>query len=78
MTFCEQYQIPFYTFSVEQLLNVKGNVSHSDFVEQITGVDNVCERSALCSSQYDNIIVNKRVKNGVTVALAVENVKISF
>lgn len=78
LSFCEQYQIPFHTFSVEQLLNVKGNVSHSDFVEQITGVDNVCERSALCSSQYDNIIVNKRVKNGVTVALAVENVKISF
>ncbi|MEY8320697.1 cobalamin biosynthesis protein [Lachnospiraceae bacterium 46-61] len=78
LLFCEQYQKQFYTFSAEQLSNVKGNISHSDFVEQITGVDNVCERAAICSAQNSNIIVNKRVKNGVTIAFAMETIQISF
>lgn len=78
LSFCEQYQKQIHIFSSEQLSNVKGTISHSDFVEQVTGVDNVCERAALCSAENGSIIVNKRVKNGVTISLAMENKLLSF
>lgn len=40
--------IPFSTYSSEELAAVQGDFSESGFVRQVTGVGNVCERSALC------------------------------
>lgn len=40
--------VPYEVFSAEELEQIAGSVSPSAFVEQTVGVDNVCERSALC------------------------------
>ena len=48
-TYCEKYGIPFQTFSKEELEQAEGTFTRSEFVKQTTGVDNVCERSAMCA-----------------------------
>ena len=40
----------------------------SDFVKKITGIDNVCERSAVLAG--GRLIKKKKAADGVTVALA--------
>ncbi|NDO45570.1 cobalamin biosynthesis protein [Clostridium sp. MD294] len=78
LTFCQSYQKQLNIFSTEELSAVKGDFTASDFVLEKTGVDNVCERAALCSAQNGKIIVSKRAKNGVTVALAMKTILLSF
>ena len=63
-------------YSAEELKEVNGDFSASEFVKSITGVDNVCERAALADA--DTLIVKKTAKNGVTVAIAQKNRTISF
>ena len=53
-----------------------GDFTPSPFVEKVTGVDNVCERAALLGA--DRLIVRKQALDGVTVALAGENVEVRF
>lgn len=63
--------ISFSTYSSEELAAVQGDFSESGFVRQVTGVGNVCERSALCcAGTGGRLIVKKQVHNGVTVAVA--------
>ena len=78
LTFCENYNKPLHVFTAEQLSEVKGSVNTSEFVEGVTGVDNVCERAALCSAQKGKLLVQKRAKNGVTVALAIKPTVLIF
>ena len=49
----------------------------SEFVKQTTGVDNVCERSAMCAGG-EKILVHKTAHEGVTVAVAVEKWSVDF
>ena len=70
ISFCKKHELEFKTFSAEELSAVEGEFSGSDFVQKITGVDNVCERSAVCGS--GGIIANRKMaKNGVTMAIAI-------
>lgn len=66
---CRQRKIPFVTYSAEELRRIPGIYTDSGFVEQTTGVANVCERSAVAAAGGELIAV-KRVYDGVTVALA--------
>ena len=45
--FCEEYNIPFLTYTADELKEVKGDFETSDFVLENVGVDNVCERAAV-------------------------------
>ena len=63
-------------YSAEELQKVQGAFSRSDFVRTITGVDTVCERAALIDA--DRLIVKKTIINGVTVAVAAENLEVCF
>lgn len=67
--YCKKMNLPFITYSAEELKNVYGDFASSDFVESITGVSNVCERSAVAASK-GRLICKKKVYDGVTVALA--------
>lgn len=70
--FCSSRALPFETFSAETLAGVEGGFSASDFVTAVTGVDNVCERSAVAGSGGGELIVKKTVYDGVvTMAAAV-------
>ena len=47
LEFCETRKVPFKTYAAEELRAVPGIYSASEFVSGVTGVDNVCERSAV-------------------------------
>lgn len=58
-------------FTVKELKDVEGDFTSSSFVEKITGVDNVCERSAV-KRNSGKLIIKKMSKDGVTMALSLE------
>lgn len=76
-SFCEDKGFPFVTFSAEELLKVDGDFSPSAFVKSVTGVDNVCERSAVKQSD-GKLILKKQKGNGVTLAIAQKETKLCF
>lgn len=77
LEYVDKYQLPFQTFSKEELLSVEGNFSHSDFVESVAGVGNVCERAAIFATN-GKLFHKKDAKNGVTIALAMKDRRINF
>lgn len=76
LAFCARQGWPVFFYSAQQLQTVAGCVSKSEFVAQVTGVDNVCERSALMGAE--TLLVPKTVCGGVTVAVAAEAVEVRF
>jgi len=77
--FCMDWGLPFVTFSQNELLKIDGSVSSSSFVKEVTGVDNICERSALAGiGGKGRLIVTKQIFHGVTVAAAFESVELNF
>lgn len=75
--FCREKGLPFLTYSAKELQRVEGDFSESAFVEQVTGVSCVCERSAVAAAQGE-LVCSKRIYGGVTVALAVKKGSITF
>ena len=73
----EKLGVPLQFFSPEELGGLNGEFTSSAFVSQITGVDNVCERTAVLGSRGE-LIVRKQALNGVTVAMAVRTEKFQF
>lgn len=74
----EAWEIPFLTYSEEELSKVPGEFHASSFVKSVTGVDNVCERSAVLGSDYGSLIQRKIGRDGVTTALAMKEWRIHF
>lgn len=77
LRWCEEMDLPFVTYPADVLKKVDGKFSASAFVEKTTGVDNVCERSALLANG-GNLIQKKIATDGVTAALAVKEWRIHF
>lgn len=77
LAFCADRKIPLQTFSAAELTEAKGEFSASAFVVQTTGVDNVCERSAVLGSG-GRLILKKTAGNGITVAVAEMPVLLDF
>ena len=67
---CRELEVPFQCFSADTLLQAEGDFTASPFVQEITGVDNVCERAAVTGSEGGALVLKKQVFSGVTVALA--------
>ena len=64
-------RIPFVTYSAEELNQVEGSFTGSDFVKRTIGVDNVCERAALRACENGGtLIVRKEAEDGMTLAIA--------
>ena len=76
LAFCRARNIPLATYSVEELSQVEGSVSPSDFVRATVGVDNVCERAALADG--GKLIFPKLAHGGVTVAFSKVTIELSF
>ena len=76
LDFCAQQRIPVSFYSAEVLRAIPGQFSGSEFVASVTGVDCVCERAALVGAQQ--LIVKKYARDGVTVAVALENWEVHF
>ena len=76
LAFCRARDIPLATYSAEELSQVEGSVSPSDFVRATVGVDNVCERAALADG--GELIFPKLAHGGVTVAFSKVTIELSF
>lgn len=77
--FCGQESLPFQTYTAAQLQRAAGEFTSSAFVAQTVGVDNVCERAAiLAAGDGGRLIRRKRAADGVTIALAQENWRVTF
>ena len=69
--FCAAHKLPLRCYTSGQLKQAAGDFTPSEFVEQTTGVDNVCERAAVYGSG-GSLLVRKTVYEGITMALAVK------
>ncbi len=76
LAFSEKHKIPFHTYTAEQLSALNGDFSESEFVENVTGVSNVCERAAV--AEGGELLVKKTKYPQVTLALSRKPVRISF
>lgn len=61
------WPVTFYT--ADELCAAPGQFAHSDFVQSITGVDNVCERAAVLAAG-GSVWAHKWARDGVTFAVA--------
>ena len=77
LEYCKSENLRLKFFSADELLKQEGITSASDFVKEITGTDNVCERSAMALGG-SKIIISKTIINGVTVAIAEKNWGVKF
>lgn len=78
LQFAHENHWPLEIYSSTELEQVEGDFTKSEFVKSITGVDNVCERSALISKKESKVIVKKQAKDGVTLAIAIEKYIVTF
>ena len=69
LDFASEYGIPFRTYTAGELNTVKQVTSSSDFVKNITGTDNVCERAALLAGQSGDLIYKKETFRDLTLAV---------
>lgn len=65
-------------YSAEELETVTDSTSYSGFVQEITGIGNVCERAALFPQGERELILAKQAGNGITVAAAARKWSIDF
>lgn len=75
--FCQVHNVPLHTYTADQLNSLQGSFTGSDYVKKITGVDNVCERSAVIDDGGD-LIIRKQSADGVTLAVAMKHLVIRF
>ena len=71
LAFCASHGWPLYTYSAAQLQKAHGNFTSSDFVRRVTGVDNVCERSAVLAAGGP-LCWKKNAGSGVAMAIALK------
>ena len=69
LAFSQKYKIPVKFYTANELMKVNGSFSGSEFVKNVTGADNICERSAVFDG--GTLIVKKQIKNGMTFAAAI-------
>ncbi|MDD6207093.1 MAG: cobalt-precorrin 5A hydrolase [Clostridiales bacterium] len=70
--------IPFLTYTKQQLERTLGEFHGSAYVEMVTGVDNVCERSAVLASEGGTLLVSKTIGDKITLAVAEKEWSVRF
>ena len=78
LALCEQQGWPLETFSADALRQAAGDFTPSAFVAETVGVDNVCERAAVCAAAGGRLLCRKTARDGVTVALAARDFRVRF
>lgn len=73
-----EFSLPLEVFTAQQLGQVEGKFSASEFVKSTIGVDNVCERSAVAACKNGKLTVKKIKSNGMTMALAEDEWRCKF
>ena len=82
ITLAEGWGLTWKVFTSSELSAVEGSSSESEFVKSVTGVGNVCERSALAGAALGGgkarLAAEKHIFPSVTAAVAVREVTVSF
>lgn len=78
LAFAREYALPFHCYTAAQLQQVAGTFTPSAFVAQTVGVDNVCERAAVLDSKGGKLLLKKTSLEGVTLAIAQEDLTVDF
>lgn len=78
LTFCETYGLQMETYTAQELQQVPGDFCESDYVKEVTGVGNVCERAAVLGSRQWQLLQRKYAENGITVSIAMEEWSVKF
>ena len=79
LAFCRARGIEIRFYSAAELSAAAGEFTPSEFVKKTVGVDNVCERAAAVSAGPGaKIFIRKTRGDGVTVAAAMQDWRISF
>lgn len=78
LEFAQQNNWPANFYTAAELQAVEGQFTPSGFVKSVVGVDNVCERSAVKDSNGGRLLLHKTHLNGVTLAVAAENMTLDF
>lgn len=72
LDFCAKYGIMYETYSSDELNSVEGDFDESDFVQRITGVSNVSERSCAYAGSFFgsfSFVLKRRAVNGITISI---------
>lgn len=79
LEFASEYGILPTFYNSDELKSVSGDIESSDFVTKITGVDNVCERSAILGSGSNGkVLMKKNIINGIAISLYIANCEYTF
>lgn len=79
LAWCRKANMPFLTYTAEQLQNIEGAFHTSSFVKEKTGVDNVCERAALMAcGPGGKLTYMKHKEDGMTLAIAKREWRMTF
>ena len=79
LALAEQLAVPFLTYPAGRLQGVDGTFTSSGFVAQQVGVDNVCERAAVCAAgEGGRLLVQKTACEGKTLAIAERKWSVKF
>ena len=78
LAFAEKYKLSANFYTADELNSVAGDFTPSAFVKSVVGVSNVCERSAVRDSNNGRLLLRKTSLNGVTLAVAAENLVLDF
>ena len=74
--FAKDHGVPFLTYPAAELAALEGEFSSSEFVAEVTGVDNVCERAVAAAGAI--LTLRKVATEGVTLALGIRSRSLSF
>ena len=66
---CAKHNWPTVFYTAEELRSIPGEFTDSPFVQEMTGVGNVCERAAMRGAE--KLLVKKTAVDGVTVAASI-------
>ncbi len=78
LAFARKYNYPAVFYTADELNAVEGDFTPSAFVKSVVGVSNVCERSAVRDSGGGKLLLRKTALNGVTLAIAAEDLTLDF
>lgn len=79
LAWCRKENIPFLTYSPQELMETEGKFTGSLFVQEQVGVDNVCERAAMkACGMGGRLIAGKYAKDGMTIAVAKREWSVNF
>lgn len=79
LAFAKAQGITFCTYPAATLAAVAGEFPASAFVEAQVGVDNVCERAAMCAAgEGAKLLLPKTAQDGMTVAVAEKRWSVNF